>query len=234
MVGSIASMLSGSVNTQPTAIWVEIPAGYVSLPIDDIRENMDIARNVVGEHVTEAQRPTMAALISLLTRYLELLTARNGLYCGVGHHRSPADGSAITSSLVMSLQEFPEPTNPRVLLKDLTVTKSAGGENGQIDLMDVQGRPMLFVERERTLPAPRLPGQPSVPEGTMVQVYQLEALIPSDDGAKLVAIEFSTPFIAHGPEFRAMVVTMANSVSFDGSSVDDDRLHSAVADALGG
>ena len=240
MAGSIGSMLSGSGDTERTAIWVEIPTGYVPLPTDDVRENMDVAREVVGGQVSADQRPTVPAMIRLLTSYLEALAARNGLYCGVGHHLSPVDGSAVTSSLVVSLQEFPEEVNPRVLLKDLTITKAEAGERGQVDLVDVQGRPMLFFERNRPLPAPRLPGLPEVPEGTMTTVYQLEALVPSDDGSKLVAIELSTPFVERGPEFRAMVVTMANSVSFDPPqpAVADAgpraTRYSSVADALGG
>lgn len=237
---SIGSMLSGSQDTEPTAIWVEIPTGYVSLPTDQIRENMAAATDVLGEQASAAQRPTVEAMIRLLTACLESLAARNGLYCGIGRHLSVVDGSAITSSLVVSLQEFPEEVNPRVLLKDLTLTKAEAGERGQVDLVDVEGRPMLFFERDRLLPAPRLPGQPEAPEGAMTKVFQLEALVPSDDGSKLVAIEFSTPFVAHGPEFRAMVVMMASSVSFDPPPAAADDAgpravrYSSVADALGG
>jgi hypothetical protein len=212
---AILSTLSGSPDDDPTAVWVKIPTGYVPLPLDDVRENMDVARDVVNEYAGEEQRPTVEPLIEILTSYLEALAARNALYCGVGHHLSSVDGSAVTSSLVVALQEFPEKVNPRVLLKDLVMTKAAADERGQADLVDVQGRPMLFFESGRSLPTPRLPGLPEVPEDAMTTVYQLEALIPSDDGSKLVSIEFATPFVSHGPEFRAMMVIMANSVSLN-------------------
>jgi hypothetical protein len=212
-MSNIMSALSGSAD-ELTAIWVEIPTGYVPLPVDDIHENMAVATEVVGEQASEEQRPAVSALIGVLTSYLSALAARNGLYCGVGHHLSAVDGSAITSSLVVALQEFPEKVNPRILLKDLALTKWEAGDRGQVDLVDVQGRPMLFFESDLELPTPELPGMPEAPEGSTSKVYQLEALVPSDDGSKLVSIEFSTPFVPHGSEFRAMVVLMAASVSF--------------------
>lgn len=213
-MSTISAALSES--SEPvTSIWVDIPTGYVPLPTDNIRENMAVAADVVSEQASEQQQPTAQALITMLTSYLEGLAASNGLYCGVGHHLSAIDGSALTSSLVVALQEYPEKVNPRVLLKDVLVTKSAAGDRGQADLVDVDGRPMLFFETDRTLPTPRFPGQVEIADEQTSTVYQLEALIPADDGSKLVSIEFSTPFVSHGPEFRAMVVIMAASVSFD-------------------
>jgi hypothetical protein len=234
----ISSALGGSAE-EPTAMWVQIPDGYIPLPLSDIQEHMSEALEIVEERAPEDTRPVVAPLVGDLTYLLRELAARSGLYCGIGHHVSADDGSRITSSLVVALQEFPEENNPRILLKDLVMAKSEAGERGQVDLVDVQGRPMLFVERNRRLPTPQIPGQPEVPEGATSELYQLEALIPSDDGSKLVSIEFSTPFVSHGPEFRVMVVIMAATVSFDPpppseSNEGGDAQYTSITDALKG
>ncbi|HEX7661409.1 MAG TPA: hypothetical protein VF444_18195 [Pseudonocardiaceae bacterium] len=241
MTGILAA-LTGS-EEQSTPIWLQIPDGYIPLPLTDIQEHMAEALAMVSEVAPEDTRPAVAPLVGDLTYLLGELAARHGLYCGIGHHVSPEDGSQITSSLVVALQTFPEKTNPRVLLKDLVLKKEEEGERGQVDLVDIQGRPILFFERNRRLPTPQIPGQPSVPEGATSEIYQLEALIPSDDGSKLASIEFSTPFVSHGPEFRAMVVIMAATVSFDppapsvASEPDDDTGtvgYRSIADVLNG
>ncbi|HEY1569998.1 MAG TPA: hypothetical protein VGG05_01545 [Pseudonocardiaceae bacterium] len=217
-----------------TEFWVEIPTGYVPLPTDAIDENMAVATDVLHEQADPDEQRVADVMIGMLTSYLHALAARNGVYCGVGHHLSAVDGTAISSSLVVALQEFPEKVNPRVLLKDLLVTKAQEGDEGQADLVDVQGRPMLFVECSRELPTPRFPGVPEPADGATSTVFQLEALVPSEDGSKLVSVEFSTPFVAHGPEFRTMLVTMAASVSFDPPEAAEWGRAVSISDMLGG
>jgi hypothetical protein len=137
------------------------------------------------------------------------------LYCGIGRHTSPVDDSVVTSSLVVSFQQYEGTRDPRLLLKDLVQAKADAGEHGQADLVDVRERPVFFFERTRHLATPQLPDGPEVARGSSSPVYQLEAFVLADDGAKLAAIEFSTPFTSYGPEFRGMIVQMAASVSFD-------------------
>ncbi len=196
-------------------VWAEIPTGYFALPIDDIENSMARAEEVLTELAPDELRSAVAPVVSTLTVLLGELAARDTVYCGVGRHLSAVDGSVITSSLVLTLQEAGEKRNPRLVLKDLAKLKVEAGERGQADLVDVAGRPMFFFERTRMLPTPRMPGTPEVPEGELSPVFQLEAVVPSDDGTELVAIDFSTPMEAHGPEFRGMVVQLAASVSFE-------------------
>lgn len=74
-----------------------------------------------------------------------------------------------------------------------------------------------------------------MPDGLTTKVFQLEALVPADDGAKLVSIELSTPFVEHGPEFRGMVVEMAASVSFTAPPPPTGgEKHTSIGDALRG
>lgn len=233
---SIMAAMNGQ-DDDRTAIWVQIPDGYVPLPLDDIGPQMAQAQEIVEEVGPEESRATVAPLIGVLTVFLHDLADRNAVYCGIAHHASAIDGSKITSSLVVALQEFPEKVNPRILLKDLVLIKAAADEQGQVDLVDVLGRPTLFMERVRELPTPSFLGQPPAPEGSTTKVFQLEALVPADDGAKLVSIELSTPFVEHGPEFRGMVVEMAASVSFTAPPPPTEgasETHKSIADALRG
>ena len=197
------------------SIWAEIPTGYFPLPLEDIDTSMARAEEVLTELAPDEVRSAISPVVSTLTVLLQQLAARNTVYCGVGRHLSAVDGSVITSSLVLSHQTVGEKRNPRLVLKDLARKKADAGERGQADLVDVAGRPMFFFERTNMLPTPRLPGQPPVPEDSESPVFQLEAMVPSEDGSELVSIDFSTPMESHGPEFRAMVVQLAASVSFE-------------------
>jgi hypothetical protein len=196
-------------------IWAEIPTGYFPLPIDDIEASMARAEEVLIELAPDELRPAVAPVVSTLTVLLEQLAARDTVYCGVGRHLSAVDGSVITSSLVLAHRDVGEKRNPRLVLADLVKLKAEAGERGQVDLVDVAGRPMFFFERTQKLPTPRMPGAPPVPEDSVSPVFQIEAVVPSEDGSELVAIDFSTPMESHGPEFRAMMVQLAASVSFE-------------------
>jgi hypothetical protein len=201
-------------------LWAALPPGYFPLPLDDIAGSLERAESVLSEVADEEQKPQIHAVVGVLSVFLADLAVSGALYCGVGRHISPSDNVPVTSSLVISYQEYEGSRNPRVLLSDLLSAKAAADERGQADLVDVLERPMLFFERIRQLPTPRFPGQPPVPEGATTSVHQLEAFVPSEDGSKLAKIDFSTPFTTHGADFRAMVVDLAASVSFEPPVVD--------------
>ncbi|WP_329067128.1 hypothetical protein [Amycolatopsis sp. NBC_01480] len=194
-------------------LWVAVPPGYFPLPLHDVDAAMERAEAVLTD--VGGPSPLVSAVTGALSVLLSELGAAGSLYCGIGHHTSPADGSVVTSSLVVSLQEFEGTRNPRLVLADLVQARADAGQRGQVDLLDLADRPMLFVERTRQLPTPGFPGQPPVAEDATSPVFQLEAYVPADDGSKLAAIELSTPFEAHGPEFRGMIVQMAATVSFE-------------------
>lgn len=203
-------------------LWVELPPGYVALPLDDVDGNLERAESVLIDVADDEQKPQIRAVLGVLSVFLTDLAVSGSLFCGVGRHISPSDNSVVTSSLVISYQEYEGARNPRLLLKDLLQAKADADERGQADLVDVLERPMLFFERVRRLPNPQFPGQPPVSEGATAPVHQLEAFVPSADGSKLAKIDFSTPFIEHGAEFRAMVVDLAASVSFEPPVVSTD------------
>lgn len=205
--------------------WIELPKGYFPLPLDDIDSTLATAEANLRELAPEEQRPLLSAVVGTFTVLLEQLQERNTAYCGLGWHTAE-DGAIVPSSLVVSLQTFPERRNARLVLKDLVEIRAAAGEHGQVDLVELAPGPALFFESVLSLPQPRIPGREpadSTPDDAaaaasgqapQADVYQLQALVPSADGTKLAAIDFSTPDIPHGPRFRAMMVLMANSVSF--------------------
>jgi hypothetical protein len=214
----VAGALDGSTGKE-TPLWIAIPPGYFPLPLGDVAPSLERAQAVLTEIADDEQKPQIEAVIGVLSVFLVDLTVSGALYCGVGRHVSPDDNAVITSSLVVSYQEYEGTRNPRLLLSDLLWAKDDAGEHGQADLVDVLNRPMLFFERVRQFPTPELPGQPPVPEGATTPVHQLEAFVPSEDGSKLTKIDFSTPFTAYGADFRTMVVQLAASVSFEPPAV---------------
>lgn len=192
--------------------WLELPPGYFPLPLDDIDNTLATAEANLRELAPEEQRPLLAAVVGTLGVLLEQLQERNGAYCGIGWHTAE-DGAVVPSSLVVSIQPFPHKRNPRLVIKDLIEARAEAGEHGQVDVVDLTRGPAVFFESVLTLPRPQLPGRPPN-EQPDAEVYQLQALVPSEDGRKLAAIDFTTPDIPHGPRFRAMMVLMADSVSF--------------------
>jgi hypothetical protein len=199
-------------------LWIAIPPGYFPLPLDDVA-GLQRAESVLTEVADDDQKAQIHAVIGVLEVFLTDLVSCGALYCGIGRHTSHRDGAIVTSSLVISYQEYEGARNPRLLLKDLVQAKADADERGQVDLVDVLQRPVFFFERTRQLPTPQFPGHPEVAGGSTSSVYQLEAFVPAEDGSKLATIEFSTPFPEHGTEFRTMVVQLAASVSFEPPAV---------------
>jgi hypothetical protein len=218
----LAGALNEGTGNDGIPLWAAIPPGYFSLPLNDVTASMERAESVLDEFADDAQKPQIHAMTGVLGVFLSDLASCGALYCGIGHHASPQDGTPVTSSLVISYQEYEGSRNPRLLLKDLVQAKAEANERGQVDLVDVLERPTLFFERIRRLHTPQLPGEPDVSESATSAVYQLEAFVPSANGDKLAAIQLSTVFEAQGPEFRAMMVQLAASVSFEPPAAEMD------------
>lgn len=216
MVNTVSNILDSSAaradDGDRLEFWVELPRGYFPLPLDDIDATLQAAEANLRDLAPEEQRPLLSAVVGTFTVLLEQLQERNGAYCGLGWHTAE-DGAIVPSSLVVSIQPFPHKRNPRLVIRDLVEKRAEAGEHGQVDVVDLTRGPALFFESVLTLPRPRIPGQPAEQQPD-AEVYQLQALVPSEDGTRLVAIDFSTPDVPHGPRFRAMMVLMADSVSF--------------------
>ncbi|MFI6997841.1 hypothetical protein [Nocardia sp. NPDC050175] len=194
------------------SITMDIPDGYVALPLEDIDGSISRTESMFAEigpgTVSSAAPAVLQALKVLLTRVAQL----NAVYCGLGRH-SAADGQSISSNLVVSLNEYGERRNPRLTLADVLAARSSGGETFKnVEFIEVSGHPILMFDRTRTLPVPDLADRTSADPDE--KVYQLEAIIPSSDGAAIVAIEFSTSFVEYGEEFVPMIAAMAASVVF--------------------
>ncbi|HEX5198788.1 hypothetical protein ACFQS1_02340 [Paractinoplanes rhizophilus] len=194
--------------TTEIPVWLSIPEGYAELPLEDIASTVDLTRRLVDELGTEEQREAGEFVFSSLYFFLSALAERNAVYCGIGRHTSALDGRLITSSLVVTVMDFPGERNPRLVLRDVLLGKARAEEEGQADIVDLSRGPAAFFEHTLSLPNPATPG-------AEVPVWQLEAFVPAPGGDRLVTIELSTPFTEHGPQYRTMVVEMANAVAFE-------------------
>lgn len=213
----IADILSGPQagpgEEKKTNVWLARPPGYLDLPVQDSEAKLEeIVPTVVGLAPPDKQ-DLLAAVLGVYAITLRALEERNAIYCGVGWHPAP-DGTTVSSSLVVSLQSNGDGVerNPRLVLGGLIQAAANANDTGQVDEVELDSGPVVFFERIRRLPRPELPGV--VDQGGEVEVYQLEALVPNEKGTWIAAIEFSTPYVRHGPLFREMMVLMANSVTF--------------------
>ena len=199
---------------EPARVWLSIPDGYTPLPLDNIPATLTATEQLVNELGTVGQREASRFVLGSLTVMLETLAERSAVYCGVGRHLSAINGQPITSSLVVTLLEFPGRRNPRLVLRGLLQAKKDANESGQPDLVDLPNGPAAFVERIRMLPTPPIPGQDVLAPDTESPVWQLEAFVPSPEGDTLATIAVSTPFADDGPQYRSMVVGIAAGVGF--------------------
>ena len=195
-------------------VWLSIPQGYAELPLENIPETIETTRKLVDELGPPEQRQAAEFVLRSLNLFLTALAERNAVYCGIGRHLSALNNQLITSSLVVTVMDFPGERNPRLVLRDLLIGKSRAHESGRPDIVDLPGGPVAFFEHTLSLPNPATPG-------VEVPVWQLEAFVPSPAGDRLVTIEVSTPFAEHGPQYRTMAVAMANGVSFDPPAEQD-------------
>lgn len=210
-VADLLSNLEPQEEAGEVAIWLDLPGGYLPLPLENAVDRLAEVEPVLAELCPPEREDLLYATLNAFAVLLTELDARNAIYCGLGWHTAE-DGSVISSTLVISLQPTGEKRNPRLILSDLVQVAADAGDKGQADLLDLPKGPALFYERVRSLRKPALPGQEGDPG--KADVYQIEVILPDEDGNLLAALEFSTPNVAYGTLYREMMVLLANSVSF--------------------
>jgi hypothetical protein len=207
----LSSIAANDEGEQELTIWLDLPKGYLPLPVRDAVAKLSEAEPVLTELCPPENQPLLYATLDTFASLLSELEARNTVFCGLGWHEAP-DGATVSSTLVVSLQYMGEARNPRLVLGDLVTAAADADERAQADLVDLANGPALFFESLRSLAKPRLPGQESDPG--RAEVYQLEAVVPQEKGEWIATLELSTPQTEYGIMFREMMVLLANSVSF--------------------
>ncbi|WP_433601012.1 hypothetical protein ACQPXH_04095 [Nocardia sp. CA-135953] len=198
-----------------TTVDIWIPHGFMAMPLTDIESRIGVVQGIVGEMESSTTKAMAEAILpAALTLFAEL-AHRDTRYCGIGRHLS-SDGNLITSCITVCVYETGgDKLNPRLRLTNLADSRSESGEIYNLEMADVGGRPMMFTERVTELPSPEFPERPFASATTAT--FQLEAVVPSDDGSALAAVELSTAAVDYGPEFRKMIVDMAESIEFRAS-----------------
>ncbi|QIS22421.1 hypothetical protein [Nocardia terpenica] len=188
---------------------INIPVGYISLPLSGIDSSIAVAAAVLEEVGPSDVAQAAGQILPALGAFLDELTRDGVRYCGLGRHSF--DDALVTSVLTVLVYDTGGDTeNPRLVVKNLAEAKMEAREQGDLQVIELDNRPMMFFEQVRGLPVPDFPGNPI--GGTTTPVYRLEAVVPSGDGSTVASIELSTIFIAHGPQFRPMIIDMARSV----------------------
>ncbi|MBH0778657.1 hypothetical protein [Nocardia bovistercoris] len=201
-------------STVPIA--VEIPQGYIALPLTGIDDAIARTESLFAAGDLEMLTDTAPAILQALKTTLTELARLDTVYCGIGRHIS-ADGGQISSTLTVAVSEYGERRNPRLTLGDVLIGRRDAGERyTNAELVDVNGRTVLLLDRTRAVPTPALPGYDlSEPEQ---QVYQIEAIVSSPDGSAIAVVELSTAFADHGEEYLVPIAEMAASIRFENTS----------------
>jgi hypothetical protein len=211
-VSDILKGLDPAAAEEDSDIWLELPAGFLPLPVGNSAERLAAAAPILGELCPPDRRELLDATLNAFAVLLSELEQRNTVYCGLGWHTAPDGETIVGSTLVVSVLGTGEKRNPRLLLGDLVTAAANSDDQGQADLVDLPKGPALFMEGVRSLGRPSLPGQEGDPG--RADVYQLEVLVPDGKGDLLAVLEFSTPNVEYGTLYREMMVLLANSVSF--------------------
>ncbi|WP_024801116.1 hypothetical protein [Nocardia sp. BMG51109] len=187
-----------------------LPRGYVPMPLHGL-DRAAAAATALAASLQPADATALRAEIDQRADLLAALAASGVRYCGMGMHM--ADGEPIVTWLTVWVLETGTPAeNPRAMLLALAEGDPEAASGADVELVTIDGKPMMFRERITDLPVPEVPGHHDADE--TAPVYQLRATVPSDDGAALAAVELSTAFVSHGPDFRRLVVDIARSVTF--------------------
>ncbi|MGW5513500.1 hypothetical protein [Nocardia africana] len=203
----MAETLSGETSFD---VEVRIPEGFIPLPLRDI--DVPVAR--AEELFTGAGPGQISAVaprvLQALRIFLRGLGGLGAVYCGLGKHHA-ADGSDVTSTLVLSTVRYGEPKNPRLTLADYLVTRGRAEEYMHSEVVDFAGKNILLSDRILRLPPPEWHGQEQEIEGD-ASVYQIEAVVPSGDGTAIGVVQLSTSFTEKGEEFLPMMFSIAQSL----------------------
>ncbi|MEV6274993.1 hypothetical protein [Nocardia sp. NPDC051832] len=204
-------MTTHDAHTAKHAISLTIPPGYHEMPLTNIAEVLASAEPAVKSITPPALSDSIPSVLGTLEFLLGTLAAKNAVYCGIGQHQSP-EGDSITSWLIVTIQNYGEKVNPRLVVRNLAEMKLANGNSSSIEPFEINGRPMLISQAVAEYPAPAMPNLPST--GDTASAFQTEILIPSSDGQTLASIEFSTAALTQGAMYLDMLLAMAHSVDF--------------------
>ncbi|MEU7765141.1 hypothetical protein AB0B25_08470 [Nocardia sp. NPDC049190] len=184
------------------------------MPLSDIDGIMTVSESAIRAVVADDLKECVPQLIGTLKYLLETLATKNAVYCGIGRHVS-IDGQPATSWLTISSLNYGAAQNPRLVVRELAQSRLSEEIPWVVEPIDIAGRPALLSESIRTYPAPDIPAARA--EGDNVSPFQIEVLLPSEDGTSIAAVELSTASVSHGPEYRSMVLAMAASLEFRAS-----------------
>ncbi|MEU2034958.1 hypothetical protein [Nocardia amamiensis] len=205
-------MHEDAVSGNDTTIAVEIPPGYIPLPLRDINESIAAAELLFANLGPGGVGDVAPAVLQAMRVLLGKLASLNAFYCGLGKHRS-ADGREVTSTLIITSDQYGDVRNPRLTIADYLMARADSANYMNVETLDISGKPVLLSDRIKRFPAPELPGV-EYAEDAQAEVYQIEAVVCSSDGSKIAVVELSTPFVDAGEEFLSVAASVAGSIEF--------------------
>ena len=194
---------------RPPAVGIDIPPGYYEIAPDRIADLNDKYLPMVAATLPEASASTVTRTMQFL---LGTMISNNALYCGIGVHRSVRSSESIVSWLTVSSFAYGPERNPRLVISDLVAAKADREEAGLLEIVDLGRCPALYFETTTRHEKPDIPNYPETSDD--IAVFQIQATVPSPSSESIAAIDFSTANAPHGPEYRTMVLGMAQSVEF--------------------
>ncbi|MEU1982320.1 hypothetical protein [Nocardia sp. NPDC019395] len=215
-------------NEPPRAptVGIDIPPGYYEIPLDQVADLGDRYLPMVIDAIPDGVRGSASAVVETMQFLIGTMISNNALYCGIGVHRSVQSDENVVSWLTVSSFAYGPARNPRLVIGDLVAAKAAHGETGHLEIIELGHRPALYFERTVSHGKPEISGYPG--DAEEVAVFQVQTVVPSEDGECIAVVDFSTANAPHGPEYRAMILGMAASIEFPAPSIELGSLSIAL------
>ncbi|MFF1299133.1 MULTISPECIES: hypothetical protein [unclassified Streptomyces] len=204
-----------SVTEPGDGIWFAMPAGFTALALDALVASPDSAESerfrkalepVLSTAPDDESRQQFVTTLTAAQQMFQTLSNEGTVHCSVGLHNDDtetSDGGALLSMFTITWVDTS--WAPRGVTAARAVTDAEG--HAHIGYAELACGPASFSE---TL---RIPTAASgLPREPLLQIY---AHLPHPDATSLALLTLSTTSVARREEYRAILRTIAETVSFE-------------------
>ncbi|WP_432042170.1 hypothetical protein [Streptomyces cadmiisoli] len=217
-------ILDPSVNDPHAELWFAEPGGFVPLPLDALLPEPGspaaerlrrAAAPFLDAAPDEAARQQFIAQFASGQRMLSALREVGTVHCSIGLHRDdvgePRDAGRNRPLLSLFTLSW---RDAAVAPRGVTAARAVTGAEGHthVEYRELPCGPATFSETVRT-PAPA-GGLPPLP------LLQVHARLPHPDCRRLAVLTLSTTAVARRAEYRAVLLRIAETASFENPGVD--------------
>ncbi|MFF4273323.1 hypothetical protein [Streptomyces sp. NPDC001536] len=202
--------------TEPgDGIWFALPAGFTALSLAALVASPETAASerfhkamepVLDTAPDDESRQQFVTTLAAAEQMFRKLTDEGTVHCSVGVHNDDTENSVGGALLSMFTITWVDTSwAPRAVTAARAITEAEG--HAHIEYAELACGPASFSETLRT---PTV--ESGLPRNPLLQIH---AHLPHPDGTSLALLTLSTASVARREEYRTILRTMAETVSFE-------------------